>query len=53
MGDDSNDESLRMLKPIAGKFDNDEELGQYIRALANASSNATARNSNTRTKTKK
>ena len=52
-GDDSNDESLRMLKPIAGKFDNDEELGQYIRALANASSNDTARNSNSRTKTKK
>jgi len=52
-GDDSGDESLRMLKPIAGKFDNDEELGQYIRALANASSNDTARNSNTRTKTKK
>ena len=29
-------ESLSMLKPMANKFDDDEELGQYIRALANA-----------------
>ena len=51
--EDSDDDSLKMLKPIAGKFDNDEELGQYIRALANATSNNTATNSNSRTKTKK
>ena len=51
--EDSDDDSLKMLKPITGKFDNDEELGQYIRALANATSNNTAANSNSRTKTKK
>ena len=36
--DEDEDESLNIIKPMVGKFDNDEELGQYIRALSNAAS---------------
>ena len=36
--DEDEDESLNIIKPMVGKFDNDEELGQYIRALSNATS---------------
>ena len=38
--DDDEDDSLNIIKPMVGKFDNDEELGQYIRALSNAASSS-------------
>ena len=46
-------ESLNMLKPMANKFDDDEELGQYIRALANAKTKNTNSANSTRKKIKK
>ena len=50
--DEDEDESLNIIKPMVGKFDNDEELGQYIRALSNASSAPKTSTGKTRKKTK-
>tara|TARA_B100001540_G_C15774433_1_gene627971 strand:+ start:607 stop:915 length:309 start_codon:yes stop_codon:yes gene_type:complete len=50
--DEDEDESLNIIKPMVGKFDNDEELGQYIRALSNASSAPKNSTGKTRKKTK-
>ncbi len=36
----ADEESLNMIKPIVGKFDSDEDLGQYVRALANVKDNS-------------
>ena len=46
-------ESLSMLKPMANKFDGDKELGQYIRALANANTKNSNSTNNVRKKVKK
>ena len=46
-------ESLNMIKPMVSKFETDEDLGRYIRALANASSSSSATSNNSRKKTKK
>ena len=46
-------ESLSMLKPMASKFDDDEELGQYIRALANANIKNSSNTNSPRKKVKK
>ena len=46
-------ESLSMLKPMANKFDDDEELGQYIRALANANIKNSSNTNSARKKVKK
>ena len=46
-------ESLSMLKPMASKFDDDEELGQYIRALANANNKNSSNTDSARKKVKK
>ena len=46
-------ESLSMLKPMTNKFDDDEELGQYIRALANANNKNSSNTDSTRKKVKK
>ena len=46
-------ESLSMLKPMANKFDNDEELGQYIRALANANTKNSSSTNSAQKKVKK
>ena len=46
-------ESLSMLKPMASKFDDDEELGQYIRALANANNKNSSNTDSARKKIKK
>ncbi len=51
--DEDEDESLDIIKPMVGKFENDEELGQYIRALANASSATNSLTGKSRKKTKK
>ena len=50
--DEDEDESLNIIKPMVEKFDNDEELGQYIRALSNASSAPKNSTGKTRKKTK-
>ncbi len=46
-------ESLSMLKPMTNKFDDDEELGQYIRALANANIKNSSNTNSARKKVKK
>ena len=46
-------ESLSMLKPMTNKFDDDEELGQYIRALANANNKNSSNTDSARKKVKK
>ena len=51
--DEEEDESLSIIKPMVSKFENDEDLGQYIRALANASSSSSNRTTKPRKKTKK
>ncbi|MFL3052190.1 MAG: hypothetical protein ACJZ15_03230 [Candidatus Neomarinimicrobiota bacterium] len=51
--DEEEDASLSIIKPMVSKFENDEDLGQYIRALSNASSSSNDTNSKTRKKTKK
>ena len=51
--DEEEDASLSIIKPMVNKFENDEDLGQYIRALSNASSSSNDTNSKTRKKTKK
>ena len=50
--EDDEDDSLNIIKPMVGKFDNDEELGQYIRALSNATSPSKNSPSKPRKKTK-
>ena len=51
--DEEEDASLSIIKPMVNKFENDEDLGQYIRALSNASSSSNDTNSKTRKKAKK
>ena len=51
--DEEEDASLSIIKPMVNKFENDEDLGQYIRALSNASSSSNDTNSKSRKKTKK
>ncbi len=51
--DEEEYESLNIIKPMVSKFDDDEDLGQYIRALANASYSSKNTSSGTRKKTKK
>ena len=51
--DEEEDASLNIIKPMVNKFENDEDLGQYIRALSNVSSSSNDTNSKTRKKTKK
>ena len=51
-GKSDEDDSLNIIKPMVGKFDNDEELGQYIRALSNATSPSKNSPSKPRKKTK-
>lgn len=51
--DEEEDASLSIIKPMVNKFENDEDLGQYIRALSNVSSSSNDTNSKTRKKTKK
>ncbi len=46
-------DSLMMLKPMTNKFDDDEELGQYIRALANVKPKDSNNTNSTRKKVKK
>lgn len=46
-------DSLMMLKPMTNKFDDDEELGQYIRALANVKPKDSNNTNGTRKKVKK
>ena len=50
--EDDEDDSLNIIKPMVGKFDNDEELGQYIRALSNATSSPENSPAKPRKKTK-
>ena len=42
--DSDNGDSLNVIKPLVGKFESDEDLGQYVRALANANQASTKRN---------
>ncbi|MEC7981563.1 MAG: hypothetical protein VXX52_04255 [Candidatus Neomarinimicrobiota bacterium] len=42
--DSDNGDSLNAIKPLVGKFESDEDLGQYVRALANANKASTKRN---------
>tara|TARA_Y100000816_G_C26088054_1_gene574483 strand:- start:214 stop:534 length:321 start_codon:yes stop_codon:yes gene_type:complete len=42
--DSDNGDSLNAIKPIVSKFESDEDLGQYVRALANANQASTKRN---------
>ena len=51
--DEEEGESLNIIKPMVSKFEDDEDLGQYIRALANASSSSNNRSAKPRKKTKK
>ena len=51
--DEEEHESLNIIKPKVNKFDDDEDLGQYIRALSNASYSSKNTSSSTRKKTKK
>tara|TARA_B100000902_G_scaffold94967_1_gene97807 strand:+ start:449 stop:760 length:312 start_codon:yes stop_codon:yes gene_type:complete len=51
--DEEEYESLNIIKPMVNKFDDDEDLGQYIRALSNASYSSKNTSSSTRKKTKK